>query len=99
MAGNVISMTGRTRSVTGGHRLAEKTWLDADGKATTDRVQGVTLLGPEGRVIPIEAARRAGLVEEKVREPEADKADAPAEKPKRRTSRSGDKARKAGEDK
>lgn len=82
-----------------GHRLAERTYLDRDGKATTDPVRGVRLLGPAGRVVPAQAARDAGLVVEEQRgakaadEPAAKIAGTPEaeleqlDKPKRRTTR------------
>jgi hypothetical protein len=52
---------GPRRVQRGGHTLAERTWLDADGKATTEQGRGVVFLGPAGRTIPTEAARLAGL--------------------------------------
>lgn len=88
-----------------GHKLAQRTYLDADGKATTDRTKGVTLLGPAGRVISGEAARQAGLGPKKGDTSDADKAatadgDKAAEsKPTKRRTKSEDKTRKASEDK
>ena len=100
---NIISISAR-REPGPGHRLSERTYLDANGHATTDRTQGVTLLGPAGRVIPVAAARLAGLTKseqpkpDKAEAPEADKADEPKAAPKRR-ARTSDKSRKPAGDK
>jgi len=91
---NVISLSAR-REPGPGHRLTARTYLDRDGKATTERERGVTLLGPAGRVIPVAAARLAGLT--KTAEPEADKAEEPKEAPKRRAPASDKRRTPAGD--
>lgn len=102
----------RIQSRGAGHKLTERTYLDASGKATTDLNQAVSVLGPAGRVIPAQIARDAGLVNEKTEEPKAREAqgtkipgtpeadlEATEQKPKRR-ARTADKRRKtASEDK
>lgn len=55
------------------HALDKRTYLDADGKATTDESKGVSLLGIEGDEITMDAAYSAGLVKT---EPTADEAPA-----------------------
>lgn len=44
------------------HRLKERTYLDAEGKATTDEAEGVSLLGIQDDEITAEQAHAAGLV-------------------------------------
>lgn len=43
-------------------KVKERIYLDADGKATTDRGKGRSLFATPGQVIPEEAAKRVGLV-------------------------------------
>lgn len=53
------------------HTLKERTYLDAQGKATTDESKAATLLGVEGDEITMEEAAAAGLVKEAPETPEA----------------------------
>lgn len=44
------------------HKLAKRTFIDKNGKATTDVKKAVSLLGGEGKTIPRAQAVEVGLV-------------------------------------
>lgn len=54
------------------HRLAGRTYLRADGQATTDETEALSLLGNEGDEIPEEQAIQIGLQSEPAKEPTRD---------------------------
>lgn len=67
-------------------KLAERTYLDKAGMATTDRSRGVVLLGNAGKIIDDDDAARVGLKErakgadKAVRKPKTKQITIPMEK-------------------
>lgn len=42
-------------------RLEERTYIDKQGKATTDRTKGIVLVGPKGMILDDDKAAELGI--------------------------------------